>query len=66
MHPPEIQRKNLTILGRPNIKYNFFCRFLLLEIVKSALEEQVIVTHGTDTLIESALYLQSHVDQGNG
>jgi L-asparaginase len=31
----------------------------LFEAIKSAPEERIVVTHGTDTLIESAQHLQS-------
>jgi len=36
----------------------------LFQTVKNAPEEKILVTHGTDTLIESAQYLQSKFQIG--
>ena len=48
------------------LKYNFFfgifCRFNLLSAILSASEKEIIITHGTDTLIETGIWLQNQLN----
>ena len=51
-----------TPFFRSNLQICF--RTELFETVKNAPEEKILITHGTDTLIESAQYLQSKFQTG--
>ena len=47
------------------MKYIFFCifcRFHLLSAILSASEKEIIITHGTDTLIETGIWLQNQLN----
>ena len=45
-----------------NFLFGIFCRFNLLSAILSASEKEIIITHGTDTLIETGIWLQNQLN----
>ena len=46
-----------------NLKYFcIICRFQLLSTILSASEKEIIITHGTDTLIETGIWLETQLN----